>query len=197
MSEQRSSATKRPTDRAAVLLAIDDAVRAADVREVRTLLQVLLALDRKPSSAERRMSELAGQIEGALVNSEGRDFQMDASFAREVIAALRGIASSTTEFSVTDAMVDAALAFGKDLKYLGHPKVREWRGTENGDNEEAWNRDYVRALLNHVLVASATGERTDGALPAWLTPGTERCPKCKAVCDVTGKCPNSWYHEIK
>lgn len=54
----------------------------------------------------------------------------------------------------SEAAIDAALAFLHKSRYLSHPDVREWRGTANGDTEEAWNRDYVAALLRAALAAN-------------------------------------------
>lgn len=53
-----------------------------------------------------------------------------------------------------DKIVDAAIAFAKDHNYLSHPKVRPYMGTENGDDPDRWNRDYVAALCRVILDAS-------------------------------------------
>lgn len=62
--------------------------------------------------------------------------------------------------TVTDAMLDVAMAFGKDGSYLGHPKVRQWRGTENGDSQEAWNRDYTAELLREILAVAPSSPQS-------------------------------------
>lgn len=53
------------------------------------------------------------------------------------------------------AATAAAIEFGKGLRYLGHPEVRDYRGTANGDSPEAWERDYVATLCGVILAAAA------------------------------------------
>ncbi len=56
--------------------------------------------------------------------------------------------------SVSSSVIDAAIAWSERQSYLSHPGVREYRGTENGDSPEAWQRDYVAALCEVILTAS-------------------------------------------
>lgn len=61
---------------------------------------------------------------------------------------------------------DAASIVASFLKvgsYLSHPQVRPWRGTANGDSEEAWNRDYAAALARALLRTSSPAQGSSGA----------------------------------
>lgn len=60
--------------------------------------------------------------------------------------------SSRNPEGITAAAV-AALAFINEGSLLSHPKVRPYRGTENGDRPQAWERDYAAALCGVVLDA--------------------------------------------
>jgi primosomal protein N' len=52
--------------------------------------------------------ELVRQLEGALVNSEGRDFQISASFVREIIAALASATPSAESVERAAVLVNEA-----------------------------------------------------------------------------------------
>ena len=56
-----------------------------------------------------------------------------------------------------EAMVNAAIAFGKDHSYLSHPKVRDYYGTQNGDSPEKWERAYLTELCRAILAAASSG----------------------------------------
>lgn len=55
---------------------------------------------------------------------------------------------------VTEAMVDAVMAFERKASYLQHPDVRPFRGQSNGDSIEAWEHDYITALCKAMLSAA-------------------------------------------
>jgi hypothetical protein len=67
---------------------------------------------------------LADDIEGALINSEGKDFLMDAGFAREVIGALRAEQAEQVKSGEQFTRYDYELAYRRGLK------VGEQAGTE-------------------------------------------------------------------
>lgn len=54
----------------------------------------------------------------------------------------------------TEEMVDATIQFISKRGVLSHPQVRDWRGTENGDTEAAWEKDYCVALCKAMLAAA-------------------------------------------
>lgn len=62
----------------------------------------------------------------------------------------------------TDEMLDAARAFADESSYLAHPKVRPWRGTDNGDTHEAWERDYYKAMWQAMLSAAQSAKPARG-----------------------------------
>lgn len=72
--------------------------------------------DTSRTGAARSCRELARQIEWALVNSDGRDFRMDASFARELIDALGAIASSEHIYTKADMEAACELVRAAGLK---------------------------------------------------------------------------------
>lgn len=146
MNEQSSSATKRPTDRAAVLLAIDDAVRAADVREVRTLLQVLLALDRPASAARRGTTSAVQNAENGIARGESATSVVDTP------------PSSTTR-SLTDAeILNAAIssADALDATRVSEMRAGGWHATTIFDGDTGLLR--FGRLVEKLCIASATKE---------------------------------------
>lgn len=97
-------------------------------------------------------SDLATDIHAMLNEQDRRKFA-------EKWAEREGEARSERRDTPSEAAIDAALAFLHKSRYLSHPDVREWRGTANGDTEEAWNRDYVAALLRAALAANHDGAK--------------------------------------
>jgi hypothetical protein len=55
---------------------------------------------------------------------------------------------------VTEAMIDAYLAFTERAAYLNHPEV-PYHGTANGDSEELWTRRMAAAAIRAALAQQA------------------------------------------
>ncbi|MCR4300659.1 MAG: hypothetical protein NUV51_03540 [Sulfuricaulis sp.] len=139
---------------------------------------------RRRSVGSADACELIAQLEGALANSEGCDFQIRADFVREIIAALQpsepidsgaefaaniaeGLAHDPQAVLEGMAQVQATLAGRQPSEPAAIALLREWRATELDAQDEEYQpwMDSFTARVDAVLQPSeALPEEPTGAM---------------------------------